>query len=153
MATKEEITKIIECFHMNMPKHFANKMDRTNAGMGQVMFYLENANRPVSAGEISAFMHVSTARVAVLLRCIGEKGWIERANDPADARKTMITISEEGRAHIARHHREFGDTVSAIIDRVGADRMLAFFETAREINEIVAERIKTTCVTDPRDEE
>lgn len=148
MASKEEINAVVERCQKCRPKHFFTEMDHINAGISQVLRYLSEASRPVSAGEISHYMNVSTARVAALLRCMEEKGFIQKEKDPADARKTLVLLSESGTQEAEAIKRNFLETVSSAIDRVGLERLNTFIDMIDEINVIVSENFKA-CKNQP----
>ena len=139
MAAEEEVNELIKQFQHIMPKHFLTKVDHINAGVGQILRYLSVKEEPVSAGEISSFMNVSTARVAVLIRRMEENGLIKKESDPSDARKTLVRLSPKGLEVIEARKREFTQMMSRMIDRVGAERMKEFVEVAGEIHKIAAE--------------
>ena len=62
MATKEQIDTLIEALKKVKPIHFVTKIDETSAGIGAVLRYLYESKETVTAGKISSFMNVSTAR-------------------------------------------------------------------------------------------
>ena len=59
-------------------------------------------NEGLTAGELAKKFKVSTARVAVVLRNLEEKGYIIKQVDKSDKRKVIIKISELG----LEKHRE-----------------------------------------------
>lgn len=141
MVTKEEARILIQRMADNRPKAFFKQFDDTNAGIGCVLRYLSEADRPVSSGEISEFMHVSTARVAVLLRKMAEKNLILKNGDPDDARKTMVTLSEHGMECVKEKQEEFLNVFCTVVDQVGKERMEQFIEISADIKKAVEETI------------
>ena len=135
MISKEETAVLLKRMAQSRPKKLFHRFDDTNAGIGCVVRYLSNVGRPVSAGEISQFMNVSTARVAVLLRKMNEKGLIVRSTDPDDARKTMISLSEECIRKVEKHKEYFLGFFSAVIERMGKERFEQFIELSEELRD------------------
>lgn len=141
MEAKEEICRLMKRFVDSMPRAFTTKIEKTNIGIGLVLRYLAEVGRPASAGEISRRMNVSTARVAVLLRTMSEKGLIVRSADSADARKVYVSLSEKGRERSRKITDELIALMTEIVNKVGIARMERFIETANEINAVVTAKI------------
>lgn len=138
MATQEQINDIIRRMEEARPRELLRQMDGTNAGITCVLRFLSKAGRPVSAGEISASAHVSSARVSVLLRKMEERRLIARAPDPRDARRSRITLSPEGEAALERMRHTFIDMMRGVVERVGYECMNEFIALSARINEAVA---------------
>ncbi len=141
MQTREEVNDLLKRFIGNMPRKMMTKIERTNIGIGMVLRYLEEVGRPVSAGEISRFMNVSTARVAVILRTMSEKGLIVRSVDCSDARKVCIGLSETGQKSYRMMTDELIGLMAEIVERIGMERMELFLQIASEINAVVTAKI------------
>lgn len=141
MATNEEILSFVKRFFESMPRPFMTKMDKTNFGTGLVLRYLAEVGRPVSAGEISRYMNVSTARVAVILRTMSDKDLIVKQGDVSDARKTLISLSENGKEHIKKTRAELMELMTEVVNKVGIERMEQFLEISKEINAAVSAKV------------
>ena len=74
MATPEQIASILSQLVALHPADCFKPIDTANAGLGAVLRLLYLADQPVTAGTISEKLHVSTARVAVLLKKLVAKG-------------------------------------------------------------------------------
>lgn len=135
MVTKEEAAELLKRMSDSRPKKLFKNFDKTNAGIGCVMNCLFETEKSVSAGEISQFMNVSTARVAVLLRKMTEKGLIDRTGDPDDARKSMISLSEKGREIMEKHRESFLVFFSSVIERMGKERFEEFISMSEELRD------------------
>ena len=72
MATPEQIASILSQLVALHPADCFKPIDAANAGLGAVLRLLYLADQPVTAGTISEKLHVSTARVAVLLKKLVE---------------------------------------------------------------------------------
>lgn len=142
MADRNYVISVMERLHEKPSDDVLKKFNNDNAGISCMLKYLSDVDRPVSAGEISGFMRVSTARVSVLLRKMQEKNFIVRENSSEDARRLMISLSENGRAECHRRREEMIVTFSRIIDEVGKDRMEEFISVSHRIKSIVSEEMK-----------
>ena len=135
--TKEQTTELIYRLVNSRPKQMFKHVEENNAGIGCVLRYLEESGRAVSAGEISEYMKVSTARVAVILRKMQEKQLIIKLYDPNDARKTMISLSEHGIQFIAEKKESVLNYFSHVIEIIGEKRFIDFIEISEEIKAVV----------------
>lgn len=142
MATEEEIKTFAKRYFECMKRPVMTKIDKTNLGINRVLRHLGEADRPLSEAEISRYMNISTARVAVLLRTMSDKGLIIKEDDASDARKTLISLSEGGRKHIEDTDAEFLELMTDIVNTVGMERMEQFLETLKEINAVVAKKMQ-----------
>ncbi|MDE5772251.1 MAG: MarR family transcriptional regulator [Ruminococcus sp.] len=142
MASREYTVSVMERLHEKPSEDVFRKFNDDNAGISCMLKYLEEVGRPVSAGEISRYMHVSTARVSVLLRKMSERNFIIRENSEKDARRLMISLSEQGREECLRRREEMINIFSKIIDRIGAERMEEFISVSHEIKTVVNEEMK-----------
>lgn len=139
MVPEQEVWEILEDFHSIKPIEFLQQIDITSMGISNLLGFLAFSDRSVSAGEISEYMNVSTARVAVLLKKMSEKHLVEKSQDPKDARRVMVSITDEGRKILQEKRQEILLYSSAIIERFGKEKIMSFVETCKEIKEIVDE--------------
>lgn len=135
MATSEEIGLILKSIKQNAPFQFFKRIDQTSAGISAVLNYLYE-NGPVTAGDISDNLNVSTARVAVLLKKMVSKELIEKSSDKKDARVTVVRLSDYGREMIENIRDDMCDQIGKVIDSVGMMRLLEFIEISAEIDAI-----------------
>ena len=135
MLTPEETSAIMDRLFASRPKNLLRNMDDTRAGIGCLMNLLCQTDVPMSAGELSDAMQVSTARIAVLLKKVDAKGLIVRQASPTDARKVMISASEKGRE---RHAQIFGEMLSfmaRVIERCGKDDFEQFIVLSERLRD------------------
>ncbi len=142
MANREYTVSVMKRLHEKPPEDAFRKFNDDNAGINCMLRYLEQVGRPVSAGEISGYMHVSTARVSVLLRKMSERNFIIRENSSKDARRLMISLSEQGKAEFTRRSEEMVDIFGRIIDKIGKERMEEFISISDDIKTIINEEMK-----------
>ncbi len=137
MVTEQEIWDILTDFNSIKPVDFLQQLDVASMGIGNVLGFLASSKREVTAGEISEYMGVSTARVAVLLKKMSEKGLIEKHADPKDARRVMVSITDEGMHLLIDKRKEILLYAGAIIERFGKDKIEDFVSACKEIKSIV----------------
>ena len=137
MVSDKEVLELLQEFNSIKPLAFLQRIDMQSMGIGNVLAFLVTSDHKVTAGEISDYMNVSTARVAVLLKKMADKKLIVKKADPKDARKVLVSITKEGREHLYEQQKEILLYGSAIVDHFGKERIEDFIESCREIREIV----------------
>ncbi|WOF22817.1 MarR family winged helix-turn-helix transcriptional regulator [Microbacterium betulae] len=65
---------------------------------------LASASSPLSVGELAERLGVDQPRASRLVQAVVETGHARREADPDDARRTLIALTDEGRALSARTH-------------------------------------------------
>ena len=140
MATKEQIDYIISELPKAHPANFFKVFNDANTGIGFAvkLLYSAEENR-LSAGAISEAMGVSTARVAVLLKKMESKGLISRESDRADARVTVVCLSEAGKNLAEQMQENMLKHISYVIDRVGMEKLKQFMDLSVEVKAAMAE--------------
>ena len=140
MATKEQIDYIISELPKAHPANVFKVFNDANTGIGFAvkLLYSAEENR-LSAGAISEAMGVSTARVAVLLKKMESKGLISRESDRADARVTVVCLSEAGKNLAEQMQENMLKHISYVIDRVGMEKLKQFMDLSVEVKAAMAE--------------
>ncbi|MGM9662761.1 MAG: MarR family winged helix-turn-helix transcriptional regulator [Oscillospiraceae bacterium] len=123
MATLEQTEFVIRHLRELQPAEVLGPLSEGDAGAGAVLRLLYESSANITAGEISARMHVSTARVAVLLRNMSAKGLIEEEADRRDGRLKMVRLSPAGRQKARQIHERVCAEAAAVIDKVGMDKI------------------------------
>lgn len=137
MATAEQIKLLMELLREAGPADYFKTLDQRQMGMEAILHMLLESGETVTAGSISEEMNVSTARVAVLLRKMAEKGLVTKETDTVDARVTVVRLTEAGRKTAEEKRSMAFRQMGAVIDRVGMDRMLEFAAVLKEIKAVM----------------
>ena len=137
MATTAQIERMLAELEGIHPVAFFRRMDETQAGIGAVLRLLHTSEEEITAGKISEVLNISTARVAVLIRKMAAKGLITKARSSADARITMVGLTELGVRTVEEMRREMYRQMGLVIDAVGEERLREFLKIATEIRAAV----------------
>lgn len=137
MATQEQIAMLLEELEKAAPYEQFKSIDKNTAGVRAILKYLNETEETVTAGKISRYMNVSTARVAVLLKKMVANGLIEKTDDPEDARIVVVRLSEHGVKTAEKVRESIHAQVGAMIDKVGMERMLEYVAISNEIRSVM----------------
>lgn len=124
------------------PKDLVSAFDTHSVGIGCVLSFLYVSDGAVSSGAISRHMNVSTARVAVLLKNLEEKGLVRRRKDGKDSRITLVELTDAGYALYQKREDALLSFVDSLIERVGYDRLKEFLLAGSEINKAVRDLLE-----------
>ncbi len=139
--TNEEINFVFSSILEAQPVELFKLINGASEGIGFVLNMLFELDHPVSAGEISDKMKVSTARVAVLLRKMKNKGFITKETDRSDARVTIVNLTEFGRQTASSMRKDMQEHLSIIIDIMGMDKVNQYISLSKEIKEIAESKL------------
>ena len=137
MATQEEIKKIITLLDESHPAKFMKKHNETNAGIGAVLNFLYDSGTPMTAGSISKFMNVSTARVAALLKKMEARGFISRQAGKEDGRTVVVHLTKAGTETVQKLRQNFHQDISTLIDTIGMERLIEYTTISKEIRAVL----------------
>jgi len=118
-----------------------SRIDRSSEGENKVLGLLYETKENLSAGKISSLLSLTTARVAVILSSLAEKGMIRKLRDVNDRRRTMVEITEKGKHHAEEMYQELLDCMDYLVEHVGSEKMNAFVDILREICTLAEESI------------
>ena len=132
---EEQINNIINLIKKNKPKYILDKLDKTSGGLGVIMYLNDKDNVKIS--EITKYLEVSSARMAVLLEKMKSKDLIIKDADNKDARITKIRLSKKGKALALEYRNEHYNKIKLLINEIGYEKLLNLFETINDINNII----------------
>lgn len=137
MATEEQVKNVFARMEEAAPISFFKCIEEAQAGIGAVLRLLYESEETVTAGRISDVLGISTARVAVLIRKMVSKGLITRERSAADARITIVKLTDFGQETIENMKNDMYSQLENIIDAIGENRVLEFIAIAEEIREMM----------------
>lgn len=141
MATREEIEHVFSGIVEAQPVELLHILQGAREGIGCVLKLLCDENKPLTSGEISQRMGVSTARVAVLLRKMSNRGYIVKQNPADDARVVLVSLTEEGRKMANAMQDEMCEHVAYIIDKMGMEKIDEFIKLSEELKSLADEKL------------
>ena len=86
-----------------------------------VLNYLATHEAAIHPKELSKKMSVSTARIAILLNHMEEKGLITRSSDLSDNRQVFVRLTESGVNAIQQTRADVISRVSSLLEALGPE--------------------------------
>lgn len=136
---KEQAEKILTEFLECKPSMFLEKIENMQKGGISILFYLEQSETEVIAGDIAKEMQVSTARIAVLLRKLENSDLIEKCNSTSDARKTVVKITNKGREYCQEIKNQILYKTEHLIEEFGMEKLENFLQMTKDIKQALDE--------------
>jgi DNA-binding MarR family transcriptional regulator len=115
----------------------ARDFNRFSKGEMYLLHSLCEHPKPIIPGCLSAKMNISTARTAVILNSLEEKGLIERNIDKGDRRKILVTITDAGRETIRKKQAEMFRTFAETLREMGESDAKEFVRLVSEFFDIM----------------
>ncbi len=75
---------------------------------------------PIRVGDLALADHTTQPAVTRQVGRLTTLGWIDRTSDPADARATLVAITDIGREALADARRARGEAVDRLLEETGA---------------------------------
>lgn len=113
-------------------------LDEFNCGEIGVLSTLSFDQSPVTAGELSEKLNVTTARIARILNSLESKQYIRRKNDRTDRRKTFVTITKKGKELADSTKKEIMDKIIQVIQEVGYDEIQTYISIVLKIKSVLS---------------
>ena len=107
---------------MRQYRGFMPRQDDVSAlmrGEMAVLRLLNDEQRRVSAGDLSRLLEMTTSRVAAVLNSLEKKDMITRCVDPADRRRVVVRLTEQGRNEVQTSFNEAVACLSEVYRRMG----------------------------------
>ena len=134
MATEKEIDDFLMKMNQIRPNRVNRDINSNSEGLKFALMYIGNVGRPVSAGELSRISCVSTARTAAMIKKLQAKGLIVKNSDSHDARKSMLTLSDEGREKYEQTKEVTRKVAEMLIDKYGVEKLNEVMGTIHDIH-------------------
>lgn len=116
------------------------EISRMASGELFVLYHLLTHDGQASPKELSREMMVSTARVAALLNNMESKSLVRRFPDPADSRKVIVALTEEGRELVERGRARVLSMLSRVLESIGPEDTLELIRIQKKLLECLAPR-------------
>ena len=137
MASTEQIEILMEQLKKAPPAECFQKFYMSTAGVRAILKILNETDGRLTAGDLSEYMRVSTARIAVLLKKMEAKGLIEKEHDLADGRVVVVKLSNQGKELADKFKANLYAHIGEMIDKIGMSRMLEFAAVSNEIQSLM----------------
>ncbi|MCM1368712.1 MAG: MarR family transcriptional regulator [Roseburia sp.] len=117
---------LIDVIARNGCRKISKLFDDGFKGMFVILRILRYSDDDIMPSDIAKLMGVSTARVAVALKSLSEKGYIERIPASTDGRRVVLRITQAGSAALSAREETIKDLIAAFLQKLTDDEVVAF---------------------------
>lgn len=111
------------------------KSGHGESGVLQILLENEKNKKPLSSGDICAKMQLSSGRTALTLKSLELKRLIVRRADEKDKRRTLVKLTEKGKALAESTAKEVSAAVNKIVEKLGEKQAAEFIGMLATISE------------------
>ena len=121
--------------HRKAPPH--EEVSATMRGEMAVMRLLMTEGVPMTAGELSRTLSMTTSRIAAVLGSLEKKGMLLRMPDETDKRRVLAVLTEKGKAFCQARRDHAKKDITAMLTRLGEEDAVHFVRIMKRIHEIM----------------
>ena len=111
-------------------RRMGSRMQNARRGEHGVIHALACSASPLTPSELATLGHLSSARVANVLRSLEE-------HSQADRRRVTVSLTEAGRAEDKRHKAEFEELASDFLAQLGEKDTREMLRILRRVNQTI----------------
>lgn len=115
-------------------------MVNSTRGETATLMTLYRRGAALTPGELAEQAHVTSARVANILRALEEKGLVERAHSSVDRRQVEVTLTDAGQATAERVREERTQAIAGYLRQLGSEDAAHLVRIVRRTTDILKER-------------
>lgn len=119
-------------------------------GETALLMTLFRTGSPLSPGELADASHVSSARVANILRSLEDKGLVTRSHSESDRRRVEVTLTEAGRADAEARRSRRQASVAEYFRALGEDDARELVRIIGRSEGILGEMAERGCAHEAR---
>lgn len=135
----KDIIEVMEFIHKNKPFHDLDEVHMHERGLGATIVFLAKADGEVKSVDISSFLNISSARMAVILKKLEQKDVIMKATSQTDSRAITISLTAKGHTMAKNLEDNMYQVVSKIVEEIGLEEFYDTFKKIKSIKQIFEE--------------
>ena len=136
MKTEDYAKEYLELRYRSDKMLLDQSIQRAATGEEYVLNYLAERDTPVFPKELSDGMHTSTARIAAILRHLGQQELIEISRDIEDGRRRAVRLSEKGKKLAGLYRQRCLERMTLIFEQIGEEEAKEYVRITGHILEV-----------------
>lgn len=103
------------------------------------MLWLNGRRERTCSSDISRHFHLTTGRVANVLRALERKGLVVRSQDPEDLRRVYVELTDPGRDYAQECYQKMLRDHQSLLETIGEEDAANLMEVMSHILKLVEE--------------
>lgn len=133
----------MELLQKDRPQNALDKMHDVNIGIMGALDFLYQRGEEVKSKDISEALNISSARMAILLKKLEAKGFIQKTKSTTDGRSASIILSSKGWQYVRQMKACMAQTSQRLIDEFGFDALVELIGQMAKFRSIMHQGILT----------
>ena len=136
MVNSELTTEVLNKSRMMFFEIKKRQINSVMRGEMFILHFISHKNGAVLPSELSVVTKTSTARVAMALKNLESKGYVERNVDKADRRKVLVTITDTGIEEVKQQHERILLIMEKLVNELGEADVKEYIRIVDRVIEI-----------------
>ncbi len=122
MPHQDTRERIFQLFELGREHHErTDGMSQSMKGEALVLQKIYDHGGRVSPGELSQELHMTSPRVAAVLRSLEKKKVVTKSVDPGDRRRFWVELTDLGKEMVKKKRTEFVQDIDDLLDFLGEE--------------------------------
>ena len=118
--TNAQLAEHMASMHFTHSSEFSSLLPHSsNKGEDRVLVYLLKEKNHVLVGELTEALHLSTGRIANILKQLETKGMIKRVQQKDDRRRFEISLTAKGKKYTEKLFGEVDEFYQTLVKKLG----------------------------------
>ncbi len=127
------VTELKACLEQKGRNVIPTAVSNNLKGINIILKLVSYNSGNICVADIAEFLNVSTARIATALNTLEKKGYIERKKATQDARKTLISITPNGKEYLASQEKIIIGHLYNMIENLTDDEALNLLDLIKKM--------------------
>lgn len=133
MERENEAKQIMKLMAEKRPKKIVNFFEEGFKGAIVLLKILDESSSPLTAGELSTKLNVSTARIAVAITKLSSLGLISKTKSSSDARQTLVELTPLGEIKLRQREAELLQLLAGFLQKLNDTEIASIFSIIKKI--------------------
>ena len=133
MSYSEMAKEFYKTFTSACSGQLTKQLDVGTSGMYCILRILRNSNGELLSVDIAKAMDVSTARVAVAMKALAKRGYIEKIPTAYDGRKVVVKITQSGLNALTERETMIYNLIETLLKKLNVEEAQTFIALSKKI--------------------
>lgn len=140
MTKREKAIELMNELRRSGPRPIFERIDNSDKGIYFILGYLRHhQNEDVYAIDLAKKLHVSTARISVVLKKLENRGLILKQQDKNDTRRVKIKLSKKGERLAIEHFEKIIKAHEKLVDEISDAELKTYIRISKKIKEALCQ--------------
>ena len=145
MATSQEVKQAMDLFAAHRPGKEMHEMHKGDMGMIAVLKCFSDHQGEISSKDIADIMQVSSARMAILIKKMEQKGLIQKVQSQNDNRVLHLQLTDYGKQQALKVKHQMIAMIETVVDTFGVDGLTKLLNDMQTLQSIMLKNKEELC--------